>query len=1138
MDMSRNEALQVAEAFVQAFTDVSKQNMRANALSDLKAACRSLQFVAHIQALPIFTSVLDAVCACCFDAGSSELNEDIVNLVYDMVHGATIGYPTPLLGKVLSALVHTISRDIVENSSFDGASFLLHLETLAACLHNNVGVRLYVSELPDRKELVRTLALMLNRTDDAHVLVYSMSILARLVLHEPVGRKLFQPKNVEHAISLVASVVTSVEMDHSRDTLLVQLACIDLIADLVSQPWILTIVEGSEEFRGLITDMMARIDLNENVVRLQVALHFLYVVATISHPMRKEMGKSFPPLSKALQVVLHPMPLVAKCATKFFISFLSDDRALVEGLINSTCPTVDEKLIAPLQPVLIALFKTLHTAITLFVRQDAQFDACMDDYTQAVGICQLLIHLSVDARVASLSLPLVNLSQMVGLAQRESQYLNSLSTEQATQYIPRFSLAFMTLVGTLMLHDDEAVEEDQLREFNQVLQQPDVAEILSRGLSQCEDKQWTLDKSQEVVAIWRSRLSQSETALHMAHKQIEHLKAEIELVKANADDERLQCHTEHARLQKELDLQRSAHEHVVEALTAKFESQMTHMKAKCDEVMGQLREKSQAFEKKQRQLQESRVQRCTLEEESNGLKRKLIVLEMRIDEVAQAQASTRGQVDHLQREKQRVQAELEALSEAYASQSGDLLVAQETCQKLKVTVSLQEENHETLYKQLVMLSKAHQMQSEEFNRTTEERDQLVREIREARATVDNLNAQTDEQAMRIQTHKEHLADLEKGLAQTEHMLHDEKARCRGLQSELETLRHHHVKIQNEMLAKDGRMLDLQRLYEANEKNLSQRDEDIRRLRTELKKYAKIQAMIHQLSDEVPHRIEMIVQLVKAILWGGLSAAYVRSTTSWNIALAFISNLTDVPGNALSEIQGGFAVRLLLTLFALTLGIGRVSTTYLVPLSLLIGVNSMALYSIYNEQTYDVLPWDLPLQMVFFGIMAAVSYSLLVAIAFFAPPPLTERQKYRAQLIAFYEEYNPAKIPDVDNILRRYRLHEEVLFTRLKKKYIDADPTETVEDDQSDEDDSAVTNSRPSQKNRPPQVNTPVQHAFEDEEEQKDEAPSERAGTPPRSNSGYSERADLKPKVHVAVEEVQAAQRERVEQRIRQMGRKK
>ncbi|CAK4396385.1 unnamed protein product [Aphanomyces euteiches] len=837
MDMSRNEALQVAEAFVQAFTDVSKQNMRANALSDLKAACRSLQFVAHIQALPIFTSVLDAVCACCFDAGSSELNEDIVNLVYDMVHGATIGYPTPLLGKVLSALVHTISRDIVENSSFDGASFLLHLETLAACLHNNVGVRLYVSELPDRKELVRTLALMLNRTDDAHVLVYSMSILARLVLHEPVGRKLFQPKNVEHAISLVASVVTSVEMDHSRDTLLVQLACIDLIADLVSQPWILTIVEGSEEFRGLITDMMARIDLNENVVRLQVALHFLYVVATISHPMRKEMGKSFPPLSKALQVVLHPMPLVAKCATKFFISFLSDDRALVEGLINSTCPTVDEKLIAPLQPVLIALFKTLHTAITLF---------------------------------------------MVGLAQRESQYLNSLSTEQATQYIPRFSLAFMTLVGTLMLHDDEAVEEDQLREFNQVLQQPDVAEILSRGLSQCEDKQWTLDvmiflrrflsqatpvfhervslftladalfstnhKSQEVVAIWRSRLSQSETALHMAHKQIEHLKAEIELVKANADDERLQCHTEHARLQKELDLQRSAHEHVVEALTAKFESQMTHMKAKCDEVMGQLREKSQAFEKKQRQLQESRVQRCTLEEESNGLKRKLIVLEMRIDEVAQAQASTRGQVDHLQREKQRVQAELEALSEAYASQSGDLLVAQETCQKLKVTVSLQEENHETLYKQLVMLSKAHQMQSEEFNRTTEERDQLVREIREARATVDNLNAQTDEQAMRIQTHKEHLADLEKGLAQTEHMLHDEKARCRGLQSELETLRHHHVKIQNEMLAKDGRMLDLQRLYEANEKNLSQRDEDIRRLRTELKKYAKIQAMIHQLRD--------------------------------------------------------------------------------------------------------------------------------------------------------------------------------------------------------------------------------------------------------------------------------------------------
>ncbi|KAF0714253.1 Aste57867_3968 [Aphanomyces stellatus] len=903
MDLSRNEVVSTAQAFIQAVHDGSKQVVKNNTLADLKAGCRSMQFVAHLQSAPVYTPVLDTVCTQCFGGEATmDMKDDMVALVYDLVRGAPIGYPSPPLAKVLSALVHTVVREIVhdENTELEDLSFLLHLQTLSASLHGNIGVRLYVSELPERKELVRTLALLLNRTEDVGVLIFTMSILARLVLHEPVGRKLFQPKNVEHALELVASVVgdkdtsTLLSMDNTstRERVHLQLASIDLVVDLASQPWVLAIVEGSDDFAHLVQTMLGRVHMNETALRLQVALHFLQAVSQLSHRLRKEMGRTFPPLSRALPVVLHPMPLVAIVAAKFYVSFLSEDKAMVEAQISRTCSSVaqdeannsssnqpSEKLIAPLQPVLIGLFRTLHSTITLLVRRDGQFDDCADEYDHAVLICQLLVRLSSDARVWTLSLPLVNLSQMVGLTQREVQFMNALPPEDFIRYTPRFALAFMTLVGTLMLHDD--VDDNQLREFNHVLTQPDVASLLSRGLCQSEDKQWTLDvltflrrflsqsksfheraslltladtlfttnhKVQEVVAMWSTRLSQSDTALHMAQKQTEMLRKELELVKTNAADERLQLHTEAARLQKELDVQKSTHVQVLEAVTAKCEGQLGHLKAQCDGLYAQVQEKTVAVEKKQRQLQESRVHRCTLEEENNGLKRKLLVLEMRIDEVAEAQATARHEADAIERDKQRIQTELETLSEAYAEQGGELLAAQDMCHTFKRSLHEQEEKAELAYKQLVLLSKAHQMQSEELVRTTDERDHATRDLREARVAIDGLHAQAADQDTRIHTHKEHIAELEGVVRRGELSLQEEKTQGHVLRNDLETLRHHHVNLQNDLAARDTRVFDLQRLHDATQKALAQRDMEVQRLKTELKKYAKIQAMIHQLSD--------------------------------------------------------------------------------------------------------------------------------------------------------------------------------------------------------------------------------------------------------------------------------------------------
>ncbi|RHZ42599.1 hypothetical protein DYB26_014371, partial [Aphanomyces astaci] len=202
----------MVHSFIEAFNDGSKQIAKNNALSELKSRCQSMQFVAHFHALPapVFSPVLDIVSTLCVDSNDHDsLRDDLVALLFDVVGGAAcVGYPTPPFAKALSTLVHSVVHAIVEIGDVDlDASFALHLQTLAACLRGNVGVRLFVSELSTRKELVRTLALLLNRTDDASILIHAMSVLACLVLQEPMGRKLFQPKNVAHALTLVLSIV-------------------------------------------------------------------------------------------------------------------------------------------------------------------------------------------------------------------------------------------------------------------------------------------------------------------------------------------------------------------------------------------------------------------------------------------------------------------------------------------------------------------------------------------------------------------------------------------------------------------------------------------------------------------------------------------------------------------------------------------------------------------------------------------------------------------------------------------------------------------------------------------------------------------------------------------------------------------
>ncbi|RQM11990.1 hypothetical protein B5M09_001404 [Aphanomyces astaci] len=271
---------------------------------------------------------------------------------------------------------------------------------------------------------------------------------------------------------------------------------------------------------------------------------------------------------------------------------------------------------------------------------------------------------------------------------------------------------------------------------------------------------------------------------------------------------------------------------------------------------------------------------------------------------------------------------------------------------------------------------------------------------------------------------------------------------------------------------------------------------------------------------------MSVRVGKAVLWSGLTAAYHRPRA----VLDLITHLTlgspfVLPVYAdkiINASQAELATRLALTILALTPAVVRTSSTgyLLVVVGFLVAVNLAAVFALSTSLSFPGLSWSPATQQGLVDVVATGSYALLLGVGYFSPRPepihSLRQKQYRAALVSFYATNNPSKLDSVDDLLRRYRFHEEVLFTRLKKKYLEADSAETVDDEESsDEDDDAAAERSAKQL---PQVGTSVQHEDTEGEEE----------------AGPFERADTTPTVQSAIADARAAQSSRVEERIRRM----
>uniref|UniRef100_M4B983 CIP2A N-terminal domain-containing protein n=1 Tax=Hyaloperonospora arabidopsidis (strain Emoy2) TaxID=559515 RepID=M4B983_HYAAE len=285
----------------------------------------------------------------------------------------------------------------------------------------SAGIRLYVKEIQQIKDFYRSLTMLISNTEDAELLVCSMSILASLVLSEPVGSKLFSEKNVDQAFALAFSVLdeswgggADESMSDVTTTMdrrpLLQMVSADLICNLADRREILELLEKYPKIAPTIDSCIMAINLNCEAEQIVVAAYFLSSIVPLSQICRNMVIKRLSDqdvLYRVLQATLHPSKLAAITAAQLISTVIGDDARSLRNLFDSAVNA--ERL----SPIVVGMIRSTADATQLVQgAEDIEVLSHSNEYLHAVVVCRLLAKLSALPAIRLLCVKSIGLNQV------------------------------------------------------------------------------------------------------------------------------------------------------------------------------------------------------------------------------------------------------------------------------------------------------------------------------------------------------------------------------------------------------------------------------------------------------------------------------------------------------------------------------------------------------------------------------------------------------------------------------------------------------------------------------------------------------------------------------------------------------
>ncbi|POM65214.1 hypothetical protein PHPALM_19106, partial [Phytophthora palmivora] len=416
---------------------------------------------------------------------TSEDSLQLLELCYLFARKTAIGYPSHALCKLLQWLVESISVSAIGNGCENDTGLKLQLLVLAEMIKISAGVKIYAKEMKKIKDFYRSLTILLNSTEDPELLVFSMAILARLVLSESMGSKLFSEKNVDQAFALVFSVLDGSCHDNTDESMsdsttildrrsLLQIVSVDLLCDLADRQEILELLEKHPKVSPTIDTSFMTINLNGEAEQILVAAHFLSSIVQLSHVFRKMVIKSLSDqdvLYRVLQGTLHPSKLAATTTTQLILKVTGDDIRSIRSLLDSSAN------VERLNPIVTGMIRCI-TDTTSIVQsaEDNEALSNSDEYLHSVEVCHLLAKLSELSGIRSLCVENISLNQSATLIQVESALISSVEPQDLIRFHPRLSIHLVNLLSSLI--SDENMVDKNKRTLSQFFQTSEVSAVL------------------------------------------------------------------------------------------------------------------------------------------------------------------------------------------------------------------------------------------------------------------------------------------------------------------------------------------------------------------------------------------------------------------------------------------------------------------------------------------------------------------------------------------------------------------------------------------------------------------------------------------------------------------------------------
>ncbi|TDH70551.1 hypothetical protein CCR75_009372 [Bremia lactucae] len=852
----------------------------------------------HIVAFTVSSDALDAQEEASthysLQTQTQQTHEDallLLELCYIFARKTSIGFPSFMLCKLLQWLVESVSVTALKTGCEIDLGLKLQLLVLAELIKMSAGVRIYVKEMKIIKDLYRSLTILLNSTEDAELIIFSMAILARLVLTESLGNKIFSDKNVGQALNLLFSVLDGSWYDSTEkryldsNTILnrrslLQVVSVDLLCTLCGREEIL---EKLEQNVNILTSdkFMMTINLNGELEQIVVAAHFLASVGQLSHVLRRQIAASIFDQNvfyRILQATLHPSKLAAMTIAQLILTVIEDDICSIQYVFDV------EANLERLVPIVTGIVQYIADVTTIV--QSAEDDETFsnsDAYLHSVEVCHLLTKLCKCSKVRSLCAQTISLNQSATLIQAEAALIGCVDPQHLICFQPQLSIHLVSLLSNIV--HDESMGNKNNSALVHFLQTDEVSTVISaalcNGVNKTTVKQalillvQTLVRSSsnqinviqfaESVFRYNQRVGEANdnlqstiSSLHananIGAKTAKRLQTEMQQMLQFQDELKTQQDQALKDIQNKLANQIRQKDDTMQKMRNGYEAKLHEITMQCEGMRQHMNKELSALQQRDSLYQEIRGKLVIVDDENVKLKRKVELLEPRIQEISQTYTAALEEIGLRKKDLSELREKIVTISGNFTAQREELVTAYDESRRLEVELNDQKVTNETTYKELVLLSKAYKALADEKQTIESEVDLLRLETANLESRNNSIHLLLLEKEQLADRFERKISLLNDAAAISKNALDSERESFRAISLDLDDTKKYCRKLESNLSTIEIQLAEQRLLADSKDENLRKYEAEICHLTNEVGKQAKLQALIHQLSSGINSNI--------------------------------------------------------------------------------------------------------------------------------------------------------------------------------------------------------------------------------------------------------------------------------------------